>query len=58
MIKQLLQRYLGPVMSEKDGVSSLEYAVLAVGIVIVVATAAVTLGTKVTDVFNTVGSSL
>lgn len=58
MIQYLFDRYVAPVLNDKDGVSSLEYAVLAVGIVLVVAVAATTLGGKVSTIFGTIGSSL
>lgn len=37
---------------DRKGVTAAEYAVLAVGVVIVVATAAGTLGTRLTGIFN------
>lgn len=45
-------------LRDRKGVSSLEYAVLAVGIVAAVAAAAVTLGGQVTAVFTKIGADL
>lgn len=45
-------------LKDRKGVSSLEYAVLAVGIVAAVAAAAVTLGGQVTAVFTRIGVDL
>jgi Flp pilus assembly pilin Flp len=58
MITTWVRHRVRAILGEEKGISSLEYAVLAVGIVLVVATAASLLGGKVTDIFNTVGSSL
>jgi Flp pilus assembly pilin Flp len=46
------------VVRDRKGISSLEYGVLAVGIVAVVAAAAVTLGGKLTTVFTNIGNAL
>ncbi|MBW6396802.1 Flp family type IVb pilin [Roseomonas sp. HJA6] len=43
---------------DRKGVTAAEYAVLAVGIVIVVAAAAATFGTKLSDVFTALGSRI
>jgi len=45
-------------LADKRGVSALEYAVLAVGIVLAVVAAAATLGGSVSGLFNQIGSSL
>ncbi|MDA8249014.1 MAG: Flp family type IVb pilin [Rhodospirillales bacterium] len=45
-------------LKDRKGVTALEYGVLAVGIVLVVATAAAALGTKLNTVFGTVGTAL
>ncbi len=57
MTSQLCQQLLA-VLKDPKGVSALEYGALAVGIVLAVATAAVTLGGKLTTLFTTIGSSL
>jgi pilus assembly protein Flp/PilA len=43
---------------ERKGVTAMEYGVIAAGIVIAVATAAATLGTKVSTLFSTIGTKL
>jgi Flp pilus assembly pilin Flp len=43
---------------ERKGVTAMEYGVIAAGIVIVVATAAATLGTKVSTLFSSIGTKL
>ena len=43
---------------DRKGVTAMEYGVIAAGIVIVVATAAATLGTKVSTLFGSIGSKL
>jgi pilus assembly protein Flp/PilA len=43
---------------DRKGVTAMEYGVIAAGIVIVVATAAATLGTKVSTLFSTIGAKL
>ena len=58
MIQQYMQYYLGRVLGDKKGVSSLEYAVLAVGIVLVVAVAATNLGTALSTVFGKIDSAV
>ena len=45
-------------MKDRKGISAVEYAVLAVGIVAVVAGAASLLGSKVGTTFNNVSASL
>jgi pilus assembly protein Flp/PilA len=46
------------VKAERKGVTAMEYGVIAAGIVIAVATAAATLGTKVSTLFSTIGTKL
>lgn len=46
------------VFGDQKGVSALEYAVLAVGIVLAVVAAAASLGGAVSGLFNQIGSSL
>jgi pilus assembly protein Flp/PilA len=43
---------------DRTGVTAMEYGVIAAGIVIVVATAAASLGTKVSTLFSTIGGKL
>jgi pilus assembly protein Flp/PilA len=43
---------------ERKGVTAMEYGVIAAGIVIAVATAAATLGTKVSTLFSSIGTKL
>ncbi|MGC1408120.1 MAG: Flp family type IVb pilin [Acetobacteraceae bacterium] len=43
---------------DRKGVTAMEYGVIAAGIVIVVATAAASLGTKVSTLFSTIGGKL
>ncbi len=50
--------YVFALLKDRKGISAVEYAVLAVGIVAVVATAAVTLGNAVGGVFSTVTADL
>jgi len=57
MVQQVWQKVRSLVSDEK-GVSALEYAVLAVGIVLAVVAAASTLGGAVSGLFNKIGSSL
>ena len=45
-------------LKDERGVSALEYAVLAVGIVLAVVAAAASLGGAVSGLFNNIGSSL
>jgi Flp pilus assembly pilin Flp len=47
---------LKTLIGDRKGISSLEYAVMAVGIVGAVAAAAVTLGTDIADALNNIGS--
>ncbi len=54
----VIRQLLLAVLHDRKGVSALEYGALAVGIVLAVATAAVTLGGKLTTLFTTIGSSL
>ena len=49
---------LGRVMVDRKGVTAMEYGVIAAGIVIVVATAAATLGTNVSALFTRIGGRL
>jgi Flp pilus assembly pilin Flp len=49
---------LSRALFERKGVTAMEYGVIAAGIVIVVATAAATLGTKVSTLFGSIGSKL
>jgi Flp pilus assembly pilin Flp len=44
------------VLQDRKGISAMEYTVLAVGIVAAVATAAVTLGGKITIALGTIGT--
>ena len=43
---------------DRKGVTALEYGVIAAGIVIVVATAAASLGSKVSTLFSAIGAKL
>ena len=43
---------------DRKGVTAMEYGVIAAGIVLVVATAAATLGTKVSTLFGSIGGKL
>jgi len=43
---------------DRKGVTAMEYGVIAAGIVIIVATAAASLGTKVSTLFGSIGSKL
>ena len=43
---------------DRKGVTAMEYGVIAAGIVIAVAAAAVTLGSKITALFTAIGGSL
>lgn len=54
----LLVQQIRAVLKDPKGVSALEYGALAVGVVLAVAAAAVTLGGKLTTLFGTIGSSL
>ncbi len=54
----LLKDHVLAVLHDRKGVTALEYGVLAAGIVIAVATAAVTLGTDLTSLFTSVDSHL
>jgi pilus assembly protein Flp/PilA len=56
MLKSVMQ--LVAACNDRKGVTAAEYAVLAVGIVLVVATAATALGTKLSTVFGQVASAL
>ena len=58
MVMAWVWRALRTVLDESKGITSLEYAVLAVGIVLVVAVAAKTLGTDISSLFTTIGNSL
>ena len=46
------------VKADRKGVTAMEYGVIAAGIVIAVAAAAVTLGSKITALFTAIGGSL
>ncbi len=43
---------------DRKGVTAMEYGVIAAGIVLVVATAAATLGTKISTLFGAIGGKL
>ena len=43
---------------DRKGVTAMEYGVIAAGIVLVVATAAVSLGSKVSTLFGSIGAKL
>jgi len=43
---------------DRRGVTAMEYGVIAAGIVIAVATAAATLGSKVSTLFSSIGAKL
>ena len=45
-------------MVDREGVTAMEYGVIAAGIVLVVATAAATLGNDVSALFNSIAGSL
>ena len=49
---------LARLMVDREGVTAMEYGVIAAGIVLVVATAAATLGSDVSALFNSIGGSL
>ncbi len=49
---------LGRLMVDRKGVTAMEYGVIAAGIVIVVAAAAVTLGSSVSALFNNIAGKL
>jgi len=49
---------LGRLMVDRKGVTAMEYGVIAAGIVLVVATAAATLGGNVSTLFASIGSKL
>lgn len=57
MIETVKQSVLA-IFNDRKGISSLEYGVLAVGIVTAVGLAAVTVGTKLTSVFAGIVTSL
>jgi pilus assembly protein Flp/PilA len=44
--------------AERKGVTAMEYGVIAAGIIFVVATAAIALGSDITALFTTLGSKL
>lgn len=54
---RILRRLLST-LRDCRGVSAAEYAILAVGVVIVVGTAVATLGTSLADAFATVGTTI
>ena len=43
---------------DRKGVTAMEYGVIAAGIVLVVATAAATLGSRVSTLFSSIGAKL
>jgi pilus assembly protein Flp/PilA len=49
---------LARLMVDRKGVTAMEYGVIAAGIVLVVATAASTLGTNVSALFTAIGGAL
>ena len=49
---------LSRVAADRKGVTAMEYGVIAAGIVLVVATAAATLGSDVSALFTSIGSLL
>ena len=49
---------LARLMVDREGVTAMEYGVIAAGIVLVVATAAATLGTQVSTLFTNIGAQL
>jgi pilus assembly protein Flp/PilA len=49
---------LARLMVDREGVTAMEYGVIAAGIVLVVATAAATLGTHVSTLFTSIGGKL
>ena len=52
------QSLLARLMLDREGVTAMEYGVIAAGIVIAVAAAAATLGSDVSALFNSIGGSL
>ena len=58
MIKAMVRRLPGKVLGDAKGVTSLEYAVLAVFLVVAVIAAAGTLGKDISNALTTIGSSL
>ncbi len=52
--RSLLER----VLADRKGVTAMEYGVIAAGIVLVVATAATTLGSDVSALFASIGAML
>ena len=57
MIKHLVRRTTGAA-ADRKGVTAAEYAVLAVGVIIIVGGAISVFGGQVTNLFNTLGSSI
>ena len=51
-------RRIAAALGDTRGITSLEYAVLALGIVLVIVAAARTIGTDVSTLFGTVGSAV
>ena len=49
---------LARLMIDREGVTAMEYGVIAAGIVLVVATAASTLGNDVSALFTSIGAAL
>lgn len=58
MVKAISLRFFGKVLGDSTGVTSLEYAVLAVFLVVAVITAATTLGGDIKTALTTIGGSL
>jgi pilus assembly protein Flp/PilA len=52
------QSLLARLILDREGVTAMEYGVIAAGIVIAVAAAAATLGSDVSALFNSIGGSL
>lgn len=57
MLRYIIRRTAGAAMDRK-GVTAAEYAILAVGIVILVGAAVKTFGTSLSDAFSTIGSKI
>ncbi len=50
--------FTGRLVADRKGVTAMEYGVIAAGIVLVVATAASTLGNNVSALFTSIGAAL
>jgi Flp pilus assembly pilin Flp len=57
-MKNYIQKIITIIMNDKRGVTALEYAVIAAGIVIVVAAAVALLAPKLTTTLASVGSAM